>query len=140
MSQSVNTIISNDTLKAANSNKRQITELVQALWLFLDSSELATKAQKDRAMRASASIGRKQLANKNALTRDPSQLRMHVEAIKQKTEAIKAKLPTEKGSFAENFNCANAIRVAIGATLENVDIFLKEYNEHKQTVQANKAA
>ncbi len=128
-----------DSLKAANQFKRQSTALVQALWSFLESSELATDAQKARALKASAAIGSKMLASKNALPSDPSMLRMHVESIKQKTEALKAKLPTAKTNFAD-FNKANAIRAAIGATIENVEVFLKEYQEHKQTLQANKAA
>ena len=124
-------------LKAARTHQRTSTALVLALWGYLDKASLSD-SQKERARNASATIGAKMLAAKNALPSEPNQLRMHVEAIKQKCEAINASLSDEK-SFSNHCQ-SSAIKRACNAALENVKVFIAEYVEHKANVASAKAA
>jgi len=127
-----------ENFKAARSFNRTSRALFLALCSYLDHATLATDAQKERAKNALANVGAKMLASKNALPSDPSKLRMHVESIKQKAEAIAARISDVK-TFA-NVAQAAAIRKEVSAAIDNVKLFLAEYNEHKAAVVAAKAA
>lgn len=126
------------TFKAARSYNRTARALTLALFSYLDHASLATEAQKERAKNALANVGAKMLAQKNALPSEPSKLRMHIESIKQKCEALTKTLSDVK-TFANSAQNA-AIRKECTAALEHISMFLAEYNEHKQQVVNAKAA
>ncbi len=129
-------VINADTLKLVRTHARMSNALVLALQDFSDTQ--LTDKQKVRATNAAATIGTKMLAVKNALPSDPSKLRMHVESIKQKVNAIVSALPTDK-TFKNHCERAAIIKSAKVA-LENCDTFIKEYQEMKGTALAAKAA
>lgn len=127
--------ITSDTLRTVRSFARTSQALVLALQDFTDAE--MTDKQKQKANAASANVGAQMLKLKNALPSEPSQLRMHVESIKQKVNAIVTSLDTSK-TFANHCQRAAIVRSAKVA-LENCDVFIKEYVEHKATVAAKAA-
>jgi hypothetical protein len=95
--------ITADTLKAVRSHARMSVALVLALQSFTDDkATLNTDKKVERATNASAQIGAKMLALKNTLPSDPSKLRMYVESIKQKVNAIVESLTVDKSSFSNH--------------------------------------
>lgn len=128
--------ITADTLKAVRSHARISVALVLALQSFADDKAvLNTEKKAERATNASAVIGAKMLAAKNALPKEPNQLRMHVESIKQKVSAIVANLEHDKASFS-NHCMRSAITKQATVALENCDLFIAEYKEMKGTNNA----
>ena len=121
-------IVSRDAIKNMAAHKKQAKTLSLALSLYLDNVE-GDKA-KETALRASAKIGRDQCKAVDALPRDPAKLRQYVESVKQKIEAIVAKLPSVS-SFAA-FNDCNAVRLEAKLALGHIEQFLKEYQEAKK--------
>jgi hypothetical protein len=126
-----------EAFKTVRKHNRLSRSLFLALCSYLDKAGMSD-TQKERAQNALANVGGKMLAQKNALPSDPSKLRMHVESIKQKCEAIVASL-NDVRTFA-NVAQSAAIRKEATNALENVKLFLAEYVEHKQAVAAAKAA
>ena len=126
--------VSNDLIKQVTAHKRNAKTLQLALSLFLDNLE--GDAVKERALRASAKLGRQQCKAVDALPRDAGKLRMYVESCKQKVEAIVAHLP-HAANFA-SFNDCNAIKLEAKQALAFIAQFLGEYKEAKE--EAKKAA
>lgn len=123
--------ITSETLKAVRSHARLSLALVLALQSFADDKAVLNSDRKvERATNASATIGAKMLASKNALPSDPGKLRMHVESIKQKVNAIVASMEVDKTSFS-NHCTSNAIKKQAVIALENCDVFIAEYKEMK---------
>lgn len=133
------TIQSAEALRNVRSHARISRALVLALQDFTGTAEEKSKA---RAANAAATIGTKMLALKNALPSDPSKLRMHVESIKQKVQAIVSKL-SDEATFHNHCQRA-AISKAATVALENCDVFIAEYQALKAgnaaTVSAAKVA
>jgi hypothetical protein len=125
--------ITADTLKAVRSHARMSVALVLALQSFTDDkATLNTDKKLERATNASATIGAKMLALKNTLPSDPGKLRMYVESIKQKVNAIVESLTVDKSSFS-NHCMRSAITKQSTVALENCDLFIAEYKEMKGT-------
>lgn len=123
--------ITADTLKAVRSHARMSVALVLALQSFADDSAvLNTDKKRERADNASATIGAKMLALKNALPTEPGKLRMYVESIKQKVTAINESIVIDKSSFSNHCQRA-AILKQVRVALDNCDTFIAEYKELK---------
>lgn len=133
MSTETNTHNNSEAYKTVRKHARQAKTVFLALCAFLDKAGMSD-TQKERANNALANTGAQMMRAKNALPSDPSKLRMHIESIKQKCEAIVASLTTDK-TFANAAQSA-AIRKEANNALENVKLFLAEYTEHKQNVTA----
>lgn len=121
--------VSNDLIKQVTAHKRNAKTLQLALSLFLDN--LQGDALKERALRASAKLGREQGKAIDALPRDAGKLLQYVEGCRQKVEAIVARLPQVVADFA-TFNDCNAIKLESGLALLFITQFLNEYKEAKK--------
>ncbi len=130
-----NTVHNSEAYKTVRKHSRTSRALFLALCAFLDKE--GTDKQKERANNALANVGAQMMKAKNALPSDPSKLRMHAESIKQKCTAIVAKL-SDVHTLANKAQSA-AIRKEATVALENIDLFLAEYVEHKEATNMQKA-
>lgn len=138
MSQNITTkTITSDTLRTVRSHARIAQALVLALQDFSDDKTLNDRT-KERAKSASANIGAQMLKLKNALPSEPNQLRMHVESIKQKVEAIVATM--ERNDTFANHCMRSAITKSANAALESCKTFVAEYKELKAVLAATAKA
>ncbi len=131
MSQTIQSkVITNETLRAVRTHARTASALVLAVQDYADNkAELNTDKKRERATNASAQVGAKMLAAKNALPTDPSKLRMHVESIKQKVQAIVDAMQKDE-TFA-NHCTRSAINKSATAALDSCATFIAEYKELK---------
>lgn len=115
-------------LASLRAQKAQCRALVLALQDYVDAP--GKDAQKEKRKSAACRIGKDVLKRKNALSaKTPGELRVYVETIKQKAQALASQLPDAKWLLA---HCTRElIRVTLAQIVELCGTFVAEYNEAK---------